>query len=251
MDIWNSLADVERAAEVTPYLVVAFGALVSVSGIFLKGRVDKRSGAWNATPVLVRAARVTPYAIVWVGALVSASGVQVKGVFDRRIAVLAAEAIQELKNTPPDVRVRLGTATNNGQANPGRTLLEITAKNDIEYNAKWHVSLASPISRRFRMQQYLGNRLAVDPELARSFPSAQTLTMTRQSHSSIKIHSVHPPPSIRSILTKAIDGPILVRRRNRTIRPLHWGIIAPPFSFYGRQSGRWRHEVLVFLPHMR
>ena len=91
--------------------------------------------------------------------------------------------------------------------------------------------LASPISRRFRMQQYLGNRLAVDPELARSFPSAQTLTMTRQSHSSIKIHSVHPPPSIRSILTKAIDGPILVRRRNRTNRPLHWGIIAPPFSF--------------------
>ncbi len=90
--------------------------------------------------------------------------------------------------------------------------------------------LASPISRRFRMQQYLGNRLAVDPELARSFPSAQTLTMTRQSHSSIKIHSVHPPPSIRSILTKAIDGPILVRRRNRTNRPLHWGIIAPPFS---------------------
>ena len=90
--------------------------------------------------------------------------------------------------------------------------------------------LASPISRRFRMQQYLGNRLAIDPELARSFPSAQTLTMTRQSHSSIKIHSVHPPPSIRSILTKAIDGPILVRRRNRTNRPLHWGIIAPPFS---------------------
>ena len=90
--------------------------------------------------------------------------------------------------------------------------------------------LASPISRRFRMQQYLGNRLAVDPELARSFPSAQTLTMTRQSHSSIKIHSVHPPPSIRSILTKAIDGPILVRRRNRTNRPIHWGIIAPPFS---------------------
>ena len=53
--------------------------------------------------------------------------------------------------------------------------------------------LASPISRRFLMQQYLGNRLAIDPELARSFPSAQTLTMTRQSHSSIKIHSVTSP----------------------------------------------------------
>jgi hypothetical protein len=80
------------------------------------------------------------------------------------------------------------------------------------------------------MQQYLGNRLAVDPELAGRFPSAQTLTMTRQPHTPIKIHSVHPPPSIRSILTKAIDGPILVRRRNRTNRPLQWGIIAPPFS---------------------
>ena len=50
--------------------------------------------------------------------------------------------------------------------------------------------LASPISRRFRMQQYLGNRLAIDPELARSFPPAQTLTMTRQSHSSIKIYRI-------------------------------------------------------------
>jgi hypothetical protein len=90
--------------------------------------------------------------------------------------------------------------------------------------------LAAPIARRFRMQQYLGNRLAVDPELAGRFPSAQTLTMTRQPHTPIKIHSVHPPPSIRSILTKAIDGPILVRRRNRTNRPLQWGIIAPPFS---------------------
>ena len=98
--------------------------------------------------------------------------------------------------------------------------------------------LASPISRRFRMQQYLGNRLAIDPELARSFPPAQTLTMTRQSHWSIKIHSVHPPPSIRSILTKAIDGPILVRRRNRTNRPLHWGIIAPPFSRRSRTQSQ-------------
>ena len=31
MDLWNSLADVDRAAQVTPYAVVVFGALVSVS----------------------------------------------------------------------------------------------------------------------------------------------------------------------------------------------------------------------------
>ena len=140
MDFWNSLADVERAAAVTPYLVVTFGALVSLSGIFLKGRMPKHSGAWNATPVLERAAGLTPYAIVLLGALVSASGLHVKGVLDRRVVVLADEKVQELKNTPPEVRVRLETATANGQTTSGRTLLEITAKNDIEYNARWHVS---------------------------------------------------------------------------------------------------------------
>ena len=99
MDFWNSLADVERAAEVTPYVVVAFGALVSVSGIFLKGRMDKRADTWKATPVLERAARIAPFAIVLVGALVSASGIHVRGVFDTRIVVLADEAVQELMRT--------------------------------------------------------------------------------------------------------------------------------------------------------
>ena len=140
MDVWNSLADVERAAEVTPYVVVAFGVLVSVSGVFLKGRMDRRADTWNATPVLERAARIAPFTIVLVGALVSASGIHVRGVFDTRIVVLADEAVQELKNTPPEVRVRLGTANSHGQVNPGRTLLEITSKNEVAYNAKWHVS---------------------------------------------------------------------------------------------------------------
>ena len=55
------------------------------------------------------------------------------------------------------------------------------------------------------MQQYLGNRLAeteVDPELARremGFPSAQTLTMTRQSHSSIKICSLRTSPTFHQV----------------------------------------------------
>ena len=34
MDFWNSLADVERAAAVTPYLVVTLGALVSLPEAF-------------------------------------------------------------------------------------------------------------------------------------------------------------------------------------------------------------------------
>ena len=63
-----------------------------------------------------------------------------KGVLDRRIAVLEDDAAQKMKNTPPEVRVRLGTATSDGQVIRGRTLLEITSKNDIAYNARWHVS---------------------------------------------------------------------------------------------------------------
>ena len=140
MDFWNSLADVERAAEVAPYLVVVFGVLVSVSGIFLKERIDKGTSRWNGSSVLERAARVTPYAVVLVGALVSANGILVSKAFDWRITFLADEAVQEMKNTPPMVRVRLGSATSNGQITPGRTLLEVTSKNDIEYTAKWHVS---------------------------------------------------------------------------------------------------------------
>ena len=140
MELWNSLADVETAAHVTPYAVVVFGALVSVSGIFLKGRIDKRAGTWNASSVLERATRVTPYAVVLLGAFVSASGIYVKGVFDRCIAVLEDEAAQEMKNTPPAVTVRLATAISDGQVIPGRTLLEITSENDIAYNATWHVS---------------------------------------------------------------------------------------------------------------
>ena len=52
---------------------------------------------------------------------------------------------------------------------------------------------APPVARRHRERQLLGDRLAVDPEPAGRFPSAQTLTMTRQSDTPIKIHSVHPP----------------------------------------------------------
>jgi hypothetical protein len=38
--------------------------------------------------------------------------------------------------------------------------------------------------------------------------------------------------AMKSILTKAIDGPIL-DRRNRTTRALQWRIIAPPFTQQG------------------
>lgn len=141
MEFWNNLPDVESAAQITPYAVVSFGALVSVSGIFLKARIDKRAGTSNASPALERATRLTPYLVVLVGALVSASGIYVKGVFDRRIAVLEEESSLAMKNTPPEVVVRLGTAANsNGQLTLGRALLEITSKNDIAYNASWLVT---------------------------------------------------------------------------------------------------------------
>ena len=45
--------------------------------------------------------------------------------------------------------------------------------------------LAAPIAWRDRMRQYLGNRLAVDPEPTGRFPTAQSIAMTRQPNTPI------------------------------------------------------------------
>ena len=140
IDLWNNLSDVEKAAEIIPYAVVVIGALVSISGALLQVRLDKRDDAWQATSILDRAARSTPFIIVLVGAMVSASGIHVKGLFDERIVILKDEVVREIKNTPPEVKVRLGNAVSNGKVIPGKILLEITSKNDIVYNARWHVT---------------------------------------------------------------------------------------------------------------
>ena len=97
----------------------------------------------------------------------------------------------------------------------------------VQLRALWW--LPPPVTRRDRMRQDLGHCLTVDPKPTGRFPTAQSIAMTRQPNTPIKIHSVHPPPSVKSILTKAIDGPIL-DRRNRKTRSLQWGSIAPPFT---------------------
>ncbi len=45
--------------------------------------------------------------------------------------------------------------------------------------------LPAPIAWRDRMRQNLGHRLAVDPEPPSRFPTAQSLSMTRQPHTAI------------------------------------------------------------------
>ena len=44
-----------------------------------------------------------------------------------------------MKNTPPEMRVVLGTATSHGKDDLGSTLLEIRCKNEIPFNATWLV----------------------------------------------------------------------------------------------------------------
>ena len=206
MELWNSLADVERAAQVTPYAVVVFGALVSVSGIFLKGRMDKRGGTWNASSLLERATRVTPYAVVLVGALVSASGIYVKGVFDRHIAVLEDVAAQAMKNTPPAMSVRLATVVSDGKAIPGRTLLEISSTNDIAYNASWHVS-----TREGRLVSgFMTEKVKIVPAATPVFKARISIQSNRVEEEYIELNfryeSVHSPelgnpPHLRGSIT--------------------------------------------------
>ena len=207
MELWNSLVDIERAAQVTLYAVVAFGVLVSWSGIFLKGRMDKRAGTWSATPFLAGAARVTPYVVVLVGALVSASGIYVKGLFDRRIAFLEAEAAQALKNTPPAMKVGLGTAISDGQVILGRTLLAITAGNDIPYHATWHVS-----TREGRLVSgFMTERVKIVPAATPEYKVRVSIQSDRVEEEYIELtfryRSVHSPelgnpPHLRGEITR-------------------------------------------------
>ena len=95
---------------------------------------------WNNTTTLERAAFFTPYVFIVLGALVAASGIYLKGVIDKRIVLLDERANQRAMNTPPQIKVRLGTSTSGGDDIVGKTLLQITAKNDIEFNANWLVT---------------------------------------------------------------------------------------------------------------
>ena len=95
---------------------------------------------WNNTTTLDRAAFFTPYVFIVLGALVAGSGIYLKGVIDRRIIALDEAADHRAMNTPPQITVRLGTATSEGEDIVGRTLLQVTARNDIEFNATWLVT---------------------------------------------------------------------------------------------------------------
>ena len=94
---------------------------------------------WNNTTTLEKAATFTPYVFIVLGALVAASGIYLKGVIEKRIDTLVEATSQERKNTPPEMRVVLGTATSRGKDHPGRTLLEIRCENEIPFNARWLV----------------------------------------------------------------------------------------------------------------
>src|SRR5438270_4007563 len=53
-----------------------------------------------------------------------------------------------------------------------------------------------PVPRRNRERQHLGYCPRIDPKLPRRFPSAQTLDLYGVPNPSIKLHYLHPPPSV-------------------------------------------------------
>jgi hypothetical protein len=51
----------------------------------------------------------------------------------------------------------------------------------------------SPIPRRHRMLQNLGNRLAIDPKMTRHRPLTHPVNMARSAHPPVKLHRIHLP----------------------------------------------------------
>ena len=89
---------------------------------------------WNDTDCLAKLAKALPYASIVLGFLVALSGQFVKTWIDSRVAVLSQKAEARRKNTPPLIDVRLGNSSGTGE-----TLLEIVAKNEIPFTARWLV----------------------------------------------------------------------------------------------------------------
>ena len=103
--------------------------------------MERHMEFWNNTTALEKFSAFTPYVFIVLGALITATGLYLKAVFDNRIDTLELVAQQAAMNTSPDLNVKLGTAvTTDGEPIPGRTLLEITPKNDVPFNVRWHVS---------------------------------------------------------------------------------------------------------------
>ena len=89
---------------------------------------------WNDTDCLAKLAKSAPYAFIALGFLVALGGQFVKTRIDSRVAVLNHRTETRRKNTPPLIDVRLGNSSRTGE-----TLLEIKAKNEIPFTARWSV----------------------------------------------------------------------------------------------------------------
>ena len=89
---------------------------------------------WNDTDCLAKLAKAVPYTFIALGFLFAMSGQFVKTLIDSRVAALNKNAEAQRKNTPPLIDVRLGNSSSTGE-----TLLEIQAKNEISFTARWSV----------------------------------------------------------------------------------------------------------------
>ena len=88
---------------------------------------------WNDTDCLAKLSKALPYALTVLGVLVAIGGF-VKTRVDSRLAELNQRTEVERKNTPPALDVRLGNSSRTRE-----TLLEIKAKNEIPFTARWSV----------------------------------------------------------------------------------------------------------------
>ena len=89
---------------------------------------------WNDVDFLVKLAKVTPYSSILLGFIVAAGGQFVKARIDSKITELDKIKVAERKKTPPSMDIRLGNSSSTR-----KPLLELVAKNEIPFTARWLV----------------------------------------------------------------------------------------------------------------
>ena len=87
-----------------------------------------------------------------------------------------------------------------------------------------------PVPRRFRVRQHLRNTISADPKIPSYLTPTQTFLKVSVTHLQIQIHGEYPQALPKTERAKVAD---FYAARDRTVPPLPWPNIAPPFTATG------------------
>ena len=84
-----------------------------------------------------------------------------------------------------------------------------------------------PLPGRLRVRQHLRNTISADPKIPSYLTPTQTFLKVSVTHLQIQIHGEYPQALPKTERAKVAD---FYAARDRTVPPLPWPNIAPPFT---------------------